>query len=1003
MPPKKSAEEFLRRGRERGSGQCNEGIDDSAVLYKPTDKVLKEYNRMVGLWKQYAEEHAVDDPSPYKLRFLKDFVKGIAFGIDGAENDPNPAQGTVMLYWKQFMAGWRRENDAIPRNTTLSVTNFIKFELPQILRDQKVSLVTSKRPRRFGTKNHFVHLGRQLWGNDWVEYENPATRVYDWADFMAIVCSSARIGEYIESTCRAGSGRGLYYKDVKFGVFCNEHGNAEFAVQIVRDAKGTTYTPDKRPEHSLYEGLLPLPLICNAMLPILAILIAAKAFRDYDTIESLLSIQPPESEMVQLQWKESILDQPFFRSMSPRWTAGKMETARALSRRLRALGYRAGYSRPPTIHDFRAEGLFWIDKLYSDAQRMKHAGHKDSNTYNNHYQPNNSGTDGQGSYFGLEVRGLVSDLFRGLTVERNPQLSQSLPAEKQEALKTSPEFTKIEKELATLRRRPDRDSTSRRRRLYEEKRKLVVRELREWQKVQPHHSGMTEEEKALPCYHRSIFNRVRFLMPERDRLASSLFETGTLRSPVGLQALRDMIALCEADAEVKFRPGLEPEKCQCADPMVRRKLPQSAPAAGARQPTYDWRHIYSCFKKTRSGFAELCFLCNEWVFGEAEWSDHCRSHLACPDELPVQCDPLLYGGALATAGYCVFCMADKSLAPELRLRQFLDRFPWKDHVSEHYEKYVQAADDQKPATCPHPSIRCDGAFDSVKHLKFHLLDAHCRDFAKESTSLELDEKDDVKPAPPKRQRKRSVKLGREAKVDTYHFLDETVQTARRHRTAAASLPSPFEGHVSPPGSCQTLDWSEEGGAGRCDVLLRSPSSLDNDGVDERPALIDPEIVLGQSPPGSIPWIYDPADDDPYSASPADAIAFGLAPFPYVNPAEISRQEGHDTPLQLYGSPGGDGGSNSGPACLGNNMVQIALDADFLGANHDGKDDNIDAPPPNLNVALPPAPTSPHDTPLGGGKKRRIKLITRQQRTSEGSGGTEEPPKKRIKIILRIGK
>jgi hypothetical protein len=45
-----------------------------------------------------------------------------------------------------------------------------------------------------------------------VEYERPATRVYDWASFMAIVCSSSRIGEYIESSCRAGSGRGLYYK-----------------------------------------------------------------------------------------------------------------------------------------------------------------------------------------------------------------------------------------------------------------------------------------------------------------------------------------------------------------------------------------------------------------------------------------------------------------------------------------------------------------------------------------------------------------------------------------------------------------------------------------------------------------------------------------------------------------------------------------------------------------------------------------------------------------------
>lgn len=35
-------------------------------------------------------------------------------------------------------------------------------------------------------------------------------------------------------------------QDVKFGVFRNEHGNAEFAMQVVKDAKGMTFTPSKR-------------------------------------------------------------------------------------------------------------------------------------------------------------------------------------------------------------------------------------------------------------------------------------------------------------------------------------------------------------------------------------------------------------------------------------------------------------------------------------------------------------------------------------------------------------------------------------------------------------------------------------------------------------------------------------------------------------------------------------------------------------------------------------
>ena len=83
---------------------------------------------------------------------------------------------------------------------------------------------------------------------------------------MFIVCSFSCVGKQIESTCQPGSNHGLYYKirisllpsisqsnqslslqqNTVFGVFCNEHENAEFAIQLVQDAKSMTDTPDKR-------------------------------------------------------------------------------------------------------------------------------------------------------------------------------------------------------------------------------------------------------------------------------------------------------------------------------------------------------------------------------------------------------------------------------------------------------------------------------------------------------------------------------------------------------------------------------------------------------------------------------------------------------------------------------------------------------------------------------------------------------------------------------------
>ncbi|KAM9874786.1 hypothetical protein VDGL01_11107 [Verticillium dahliae] len=748
MGNKRHPNEFFSKGRGRGSEQCKEGINGSVVRKKLSGKTEMMYDRMCGLWDHFAKEHP--EANPYDLASLKEFMKDIAFSIEGAEDDQNPAEGTVLVYWKQFMAGWRRDHDAIPGNITLSVTNFIKYELPEMLRENNMRLVKAKRKRRFGTKNHFVSLGRQLWGNDWIVYERPATRVYDWAFYMATVCSSARIGEYIESTCRPGSGRGLYYKDVMFGVFRNEQGNTEFAVQLVRDAKGMTHEPDKRydlegtsrkklvddklteplnrPEHSLYEGFVSMPLICNPMLPILAILIASKAFKDYDTIDDLLSIPPPpEGEMVALQWKKEVLDSPFFKSMSSRTTSGKIESAGSVSKRLRALGVRAGYTKPPTFHDFRAEGLFWINKLYSLAQRMKHAGQKDAKTYDKHYAPNNSGVDGQASYFGGEARTIVNDLFRGLSLPCNPTLRQSLPAEKKAEIANSPEYIAIEQELYSLQKRQDADAKSHRKTLHSRKRKLDDNNLRQWQKDQSNANDGTPL-----CCHRTLFGRVRFLMPERDRLASTMFESATLRSNAGLSALRDMVALCEADVEVESRPGLEPDRSGL--------LGKSSGAIIA---------------------ARILLRLTRYLLNAIPWS-------------MVECWPL-------PASAC-----SASVIPRRRLLQFTDRGTWKDHVHTHYEQYVQGLDFTKPVRCPHPGSGCSAAFKSEKPLRFHLLDAHCRDLFEELASSQRQDivaMDETLDRPKKRQKPIDEKVN-SAKV--IEFIDETLDTALRHQSTPDS-------------------------------------------------------------------------------------------------------------------------------------------------------------------------------------------------------------------------
>jgi hypothetical protein len=476
----------------------------------------------------------------------------------------------------------------------------------------------------------------------------------------------------------------------------------------------------------------------------LAKLLSIHAFRDYSTIEDLLKVVPPkDTKSFPIVWREDLLEQPFYSSASG---DGSIETASAFHRRLISAGIRAGFPEPPTIHDWRANSLFLIgisvdyrnmvfnsanvyvciDKHYSEPDRMQAAAHENPNTYGQSYQSSESRVDGQNTFLGNERREDVSDAFLELSVPYTPNLAQRLPAEEKYKLQTSQEYLELEEEIEAVRDEMDADCKTCKdciQELQRKKSQLMDEALQEWQKVQPYHPDDP------PRYHYGIFDRCRFMMPERDRLATNLFKSATLRSPLGLSVLRDLMALLKKTSEVEFRPGLERNKCVC--PKLKKE--ESQDDTDETPPSkYDWRHIYNCYKKnccSKYGFAELCFMCNEWVFfSEQEWSDHCLRHLRDLDSLPIHFDPLIYGGVLATPGYCPYCLRDERLPPANRMYQYLYRNMWLAHIQRHIEK-LEKQEQQKEgrgtvAICPHPEQRCPKSFHSVLRLQFHLEDIH---------------------------------------------------------------------------------------------------------------------------------------------------------------------------------------------------------------------------------------------------------------------------------------
>lgn len=134
-----------------------------------------------------------------------------------------------------------------------------------------------------------------------------------------------------------------------------------------------------------------------------------------------------------------------------------------------------------------------------------------------------------------------------MTVSRNPELWQSLPAEKQQEVEGTPELVGIEEELENLLMSTDPADKDRRKTLKAQKRKLVADPLRDYQKIQLNKTLSKESGNDQKGRHRTIFSRVRHLMPERDRLASNLFCVAPIRSNEGRKFLRDMIAIPAAD------------------------------------------------------------------------------------------------------------------------------------------------------------------------------------------------------------------------------------------------------------------------------------------------------------------------------------------------------------------------------------------------------------------------------------------------------------------------
>jgi hypothetical protein len=442
---------------------------------------------------------------------------------------------------------------------------------------------------------------------------------------------------------------------------------------------------------------------------------------------------------------------------------------------------------------------------------MRAAAHENSNTYGQSYQSGESRVNGQNTFLGNERREDVSDAFLELSIPYTPNLAQRLPAEQRYKLQRSQEYLELEEAIKALQNKKNMDSKGSVQELQRMKCRLMDDALQKWQKEQPYRP------EDPPQYHYGIFERCRFMMPERDRLATNLFKEATLQSPLGLLVLRDLMALLEKTSEVEFRPGLERDKCLCP------KMKMGSQGDKETSSTYDWRHIYNCYKKNQCckyGFAELCFKCNEWIFSKKEWSVHCLDHLKDLDNFPIYFDPLVHSGVLAAPGYCPCCLRDERLPPEKRMYQYLNRAKWLVH----FQKHIKELENRERrggslVTCPHPGPRCLKSFHSVLHLRFHLEDIHGIPMGKE---LKVEKVASERILPNKKQH--AVKKERS---ESCLFINNTATTMR---TSWWRILKTSSGIWTPSYPSKSSIWSEKEWSGSKSLPLSGSSDVKDDPV-----------------------------------------------------------------------------------------------------------------------------------------------------------------------------
>ncbi|KFZ23167.1 hypothetical protein V502_02354 [Pseudogymnoascus sp. VKM F-4520 (FW-2644)] len=535
-------DEQIEAAIKRGLTENSSSIDCSCIRSKLAPKSELKYDKEYEMWEAY--ERRFPGADPRTMQCMKHFAELVGRSTVGRlDEEGRPTVKTVQNKVRIFMSQWERKTHlSIPPDVhdsmALYIEDFLRHEIPLSIEEKAPTFLTIQ---------NYLEMEELLWQRDYHDYIHEGSCV-DSSTLLKMHCyTSARLQEI----CQAK------YKDLVCMVAWKD-GEPEIKIGFKREkCKNMAKTP-RKPKHPIYERLHPAPpLFANPVLFLLSVFISTSAFKNYKTVEDVLSARAPKGKYRILEWAHNVLDIPVFPEMSKNGPTDKAKNEVEMSidgpkekaknealwgKQCSDWAKRADFPNGMGLHAACCKALIQVDDGgYSLGQVMKFAGHRNPKTLVGHYLSDENKVDSAAAFLKLDAWGDLTEDFRSESMGKTSDIQHSLAANILHDLKQRQDYMDLSEQLQNL---VGKEFRTQRRYLYNQRQKLVNKEL-ENQCNNPHrvhNTGSNRDQKGE--WQRSYFDCVVcHMVPERDRLANTLPLAVSLRSPEGISALRDLVAL----------------------------------------------------------------------------------------------------------------------------------------------------------------------------------------------------------------------------------------------------------------------------------------------------------------------------------------------------------------------------------------------------------------------------------------------------------------------------